>query len=92
MAFRLTNGRAAALQLENQRAALAAQELRNEAVQNAPVDSGRLRASISVQKVDEGHFRVGTNVTYAPMIEWGTRYMKAQPFLRPALEKVRQTR
>lgn len=90
--FRATNARAAALRVSRQRAALAAQEVRTEAVQNCPVDTGRLRGSIGVQKVGDGHYRVGSNVFYAPLVEFGTRFNRAQPFMRPALEKVRRTR
>jgi HK97 gp10 family phage protein len=32
---------------------------------------------------------IGTNVKYARSLEFGTRHMKARPFLRPALEKAR---
>lgn len=53
------------------------------------VDSGRLRASIGVQKRGEGHYRVGTNVEYAPLLEFGTRKMAPRPFMRPAVEKVK---
>lgn len=90
MSFRATNARAAALQLARQRAALKAQEIRNEAVQMAPVDSGRLRQSISVQQQDADTWRTGTNVEYSTMVEFGTRHQKAQPFMRPAVEKVRK--
>lgn len=88
--FRATNARAAALRVSRQRAALAAQEVRTEAVQNCPVDTGRLRQSIGVQQVNPDHYRVGTNVEYAPYVEFGTRHQAAQPFLRPALEKVKR--
>lgn len=88
--FKLTQARAQALALANQRAALKAQELRNEAVLNAPVRTGRLRQSISVQKIGEGWFRVGSNVIYAPFVEFGVRGRPGTPFMRPALEKVRQ--
>lgn len=53
----------------------------------APVDTGRLRASIHYDKASG---TVGTNVTYAPYIELGTRRMRAQPFLFPASERWRQ--
>lgn len=89
MAFRLTNGRLKALETSHQRAALLAQQIRNDAVRAAPVDTGRLRQSIGVQKIGDGHYRVGTNVRYAPFVEFGTRRTRAQPFLRPALEKAR---
>lgn len=50
-----------------------------------PVDTGRLRASIT-HAVDHGAKKVyiGTNVEYAPNVELGTKRQKAQPFLRPA--------
>lgn len=89
MAADFTNTRAAALAIVQQAAARKAQEIRNDAISAAPVDTGRLRQSISVQKVDEGHYRVGTNVEYAPMVEFGTRDTAPQPFLRPALERNR---
>lgn len=92
MPFKLTQGREKALRLANQQAALAAQAVRTEAVLNAPVDTGRLRSSIGVQKIGEGHYRVGTNVTYAIWVEFGRRNQKARPFLRPAVEKMRRTR
>lgn len=53
-----------------------------------PVDTGRLRSSIthSVERDGRGLVGfVGTNVEYAIYVEFGTRYMRAQPFLRPAL-------
>lgn len=55
-----------------------------------PVDTGRLRASIAWRM--ERDWRglcaiVGTNVSYAAPIEFGTRRMRAQPFLRPALRE-----
>jgi HK97 gp10 family phage protein len=54
----------------------------------APVDTGRLRSSISHQLTVDGQglvAYVGTNVDYAIFQELGTRFMPAQPFLRPAL-------
>ncbi|WP_019008981.1 HK97-gp10 family putative phage morphogenesis protein [Deinococcus aquatilis] len=86
--FRAQHIRVAVIQLAEQRAAVKAQQLRNEMVLLAPVDTGRLRQSINVQKIGKGHYRVGTNVNYAPFVEFGTRYMRAQPFMRPAIEKV----
>ncbi len=49
---------------------------------------GRLRSSITWEVVSEGgdlSAKVGTNVEYAPYVELGTRYMRAQPYLVPAL-------
>lgn len=51
----------------------------------APVDTGRLRNSIS-HAVDGDTAYIGTNVEYAPYQELGTSKTKAQPFLKPALQ------
>ena len=48
-----------------------------------PVDTGRLRNSIT-HEVDDRDVFIGTNVEYAPPVEYGTRKQKAQPFLVPA--------
>ena len=51
-----------------------------------PVDTGRLRASITHAQMDENTEVIGTNVEYAPYVELGTHKMSAKPFLRPAAE------
>lgn len=51
-----------------------------------PVDTGRLRNSITHQQRDENTEVIGTNVEYAPYVELGTHKMAAKPFLRPAAE------
>lgn len=70
-----------------------------EAKLNAPVDTGRLRDSLTpgtadnVETVlDEGGaiaFEVGTNVEYAIPVEYGTPKRAATPYMGPALESVR---
>jgi HK97 gp10 family phage protein len=53
-----------------------------------PVDTGRLRSSIThaVEQDEQGLVgRIGTDVDYAPFVELGTSRAPAQPFLRPAL-------
>ena len=51
-----------------------AQFLRGEIVKRTPVDTGRLRSSIAVRLQDEGLTAiVGSNVQYAPHVEFGTR-------------------
>jgi HK97 gp10 family phage protein len=51
---------------------------------------GTLRSSLTWEVVrDDGlSAKVGTNVFYGPFVELGTRYMRAQPYLRPALSEV----
>lgn len=51
-----------------------------------PVDTGRLRNSITHQQMDENTEVIGTNVEYAPFVELGTHKMNPRPFLRPAAE------
>ncbi len=64
----------------------------------APVDTGRLRNSLAHEirrkakagSADEGaSAAVGTNVSYAPYVEFGTRHQRARPYLFPALEDER---
>lgn len=62
------------------------------AKQHAPVDTGNLRRSITheVGKRDGTLFtRIGTNVRYGIYQELGTRYHAAHPYLRPAMESLR---
>lgn len=54
------------------------------AKQKCPVDTGRLRSSIT-HKTDKDTAYIGTNVEYAPYVEGGTSRMRAQPFLEPAM-------
>ena len=52
-----------------------------------PVDTGRLRNSITHQVNDsEKSVYIGTNVEYAPHVELGTYKASAQPFLTPAAQ------
>lgn len=50
-----------------------------------PVDTGRLRNSITHEKDSEAAY-IGTNVEYAAYVEYGTSKTKEQPYLRPAAE------
>lgn len=57
-----------------------------------PVDTGRLRSSITHALERDGRglvAMVGTNVSYALPVELGTFRMRAQPFLRPSLAAAR---
>lgn len=66
-------------------------QIDRRAKQLCPVDTGRLRSSISWAIVPDGRSIagvVGTDVEYAPYVEFGTVKMDAQPFLRPAFYAV----
>lgn len=52
---------------------------------NCPVDTGRLRNSITGES-DEKTAQVGTNVEYGPYVELGTSRMAERPFIKPAIE------
>lgn len=55
------------------------------AKKDCPVDTGRLRNSISHARDDEAAY-IGTNVEYAPFVELGSSKRKPKPFLRPAAQ------
>lgn len=69
-------------------------EMEKHAKRMCPVDTGRLRNSVATE-IDEGDdsvsVYVGTNVEYAPHVELGTKRMKAQPFLKPAVSDHQST-
>lgn len=52
----------------------------------APVDTGRLRNSISHKMQGNDTVVIETNVEYAIYQEMGTRYQSGTPFMRPAGE------
>lgn len=61
-----------------------------DAKRMCPVDTGRLRASLSHEVEKSGGEivgRVGTNVEYGVYVEYGTSKISGKPYLRPALEK-----
>lgn len=55
----------------------------------APVDTGFLRNSIQTVSVTDREAVVAAGAEYAIYQEMGTRFMQAQPFMRPALESNR---
>lgn len=58
---------------------------------HCPVDTGRLRASITWWLDEDGEGLmaiVGTDVEYAEFVEGGTRYMEPRPYLEPALQAI----
>jgi HK97 gp10 family phage protein len=50
-----------------------------------PVDTGRLRDSITYS-VDDDAVYLGSDVEYAPYVEFGTYKQKPQPFMGPAMQ------
>ena len=68
-----------------------ARKIEGEAKRYCPVDTGRLRSSITstLGKDEEGIYGIcGTDVEYAPHVEFGTVHMSAQSFLRRAADDV----
>ena len=76
-----------AIQAAEKELQLTALEIERDAKLNAPVDTGMLRASIT-STGGGSEYEIGTNIEYAPFVEYGTRYMAAQPFLLPAFDEV----
>jgi HK97 gp10 family phage protein len=66
-------------------------KIEGKAKEYCPVDTGRLRSSITHEVTGQDRTivgTVGTNVEYAGFVEFGTRYMHAQSYLRRALHEV----
>lgn len=68
-----------------------------ESQQRAPVDTGRLRASIGRKGPGGGKSAtVGADAPYASFVDQGTRHMAAQPFWLPgrraALDVIRRAK
>lgn len=62
-------------------------DIERRAKQIAPVDTGRLRSSIAHKQGRDmrgAYVEIGSSVSYAGFVEFGTRYQSPQPFLRPA--------
>lgn len=56
---------------------------------NTPVDTGRLRAS-TYEKFSNLKGEVGTSTEYDLYVHEGTRFMRARPYLRNAVESSNQ--
>lgn len=66
-------------------------QLQTKAQKNAPVDSGTLKRSIGLDITDGGMTaEVEPSAEYAAYVEYGTRYMDAQPYLKPAYNEQKQ--
>ena len=62
------------------------EEIKAEATRTVPVRTGHLRNTIYAT-VKEWVVNLGADATYASFVELGTRYMRAQPYLCPALQR-----
>lgn len=58
--------------------------VQGEVMTRSPVDTGRLRDSYEYE-VEDNEVTIGSNVEYAPYVEFGTSRQDAQPHLRPSI-------
>lgn len=66
-------------------------EMQTKAQQNAPVDTGTLKRSIGLEITDSGmSAEIEPTAEYAPYVELGTRFMEAQPYLKPAFDEQKE--
>jgi len=63
-----------------------AADVKAEAMRRVPVRTGHLRSSIYSQ-ISGWVVNLGAEATYALFIELGTRYMRARPYLWPAIQQ-----
>lgn len=68
-----------------------AEAVRVGARARAPVDTGHLKGSITREKTGDNEHTIKVGARYGIYVEWGTRYMRAQPYLRPAVKAAQQT-
>jgi HK97 gp10 family phage protein len=70
------------------------QPIRNAAQVFVPVKTGNLRRSIQTRILESNKYGasgvVGTNLTYARPVEFGTSNRPAKPYLRPAFDQERE--
>ena len=64
-------------------------DVRKQLTENKSVITGRLRRSITVEKYYRYEYHVGTNVHYAPYVEFGTRRTggKGKPYFQPVIDR-----
>lgn len=73
------------LELVKKAVMLNTSEMQRNAMRKAPYDTGHLMRSIGLALGDRGFTgHVRANADYAGYLEWGTRYMYAKPYMRPA--------
>lgn len=63
-------------------------KLQQKAQRYAPVDTGNLSRSIQLSIKDNGMTaEVAATADYSAYVEFGTRYMEAQPYIKPAFNE-----
>lgn len=68
---------------------LSSKRIERSAKTGAPVDTGMLKNTIFSVKAGKLTYKVVSPVRYAIYVEKGTRKMRAQPYLKPALDAER---
>lgn len=66
----------------------AARRIEGAAKGNAPVDTGTLRNSITVENSGTARRKIGPTVDYGVFVELGTKNDRPQPYLKPAFDAV----
>ena len=78
----------AADEVQQELALKAAETVLERAMDLAPVDTGTLKASLRLVK-GERSWVIGSRLSYAGLVEFGTLSRMAQPYLRPALDSLK---
>lgn len=64
--------------------------LQSKSMDKAPVDTGNLKRGITLDIKDGGQSAVvESTVHYAGYVEYGTRFMEAQPYVGPSFNEVK---
>jgi HK97 gp10 family phage protein len=61
-----------------------ATDISNSAAVAAPYEFGVLSSSVETARLGQALYRVNVGADYGPYQEFGTRYMRPQPYLVPA--------
>ena len=67
-----------------------ATQMQQKAMRDVPVDTAALKRSIMLSMHDDGlTWKLKPLINYASYVEYGTRFNRAQPFIRPAFYQQR---
>lgn len=64
-----------------------AERVARDARKTVPVDTGQLRDSITVDKLNQGVYIVGPEASYGHIIEFGSIRQAPRPYMLPALDR-----